>query len=306
MTEETVSRPLDPLRSSDGGNGRASSPPVGPQAGVRRTMALAGAAVIAAVLLAGCGGGEPEEEASPTPEPSPTAVPSPTPSVAAPAALKAKAGGFSVTLTWSQPSAGTPVESYEIYRDGDLVATVEASATAYEDDEVLPGRRYSYAVEALGGGASSQSVSVSAETKTPPLKAARVEGVFNVRFERISSSGYSRLAGKFSRGWEFKPRCATGPCAVRWNDVGEKSLRAVLPLRGAKYRGSDSGKFNTRCGETMTVSSLTIEFRVTKAKAMSGDWRATRLEGTVTQSEAAQLGCVSSGATSLIKAKLVA
>lgn len=50
---------------------------------------------------------------------------------------------------------------------------------------------------------------------------------------------------------------------------------------------------------------MKIELKVAKAKAVDGEWLATKLVGTLRQSEVAQLGCVSSQATQALTAKLV-
>ena len=67
---------------------------------------------------------------------------------------------------------------------------------------------------------------------------------------------------------------------------------ATLKRTGATYKGSDSGPLNARCGDTIVTSTVDISFKVVKAKAIDGAWTATRITGTIVQTEEAQLGCV--------------
>ena len=82
-----------------------------------------------------------------------------------------------------------------------------------------------------------------------------------------------------------------------WSQVGSSTLKGTFKRQGGSYSGSDVGKFNVRCGSTVVETTLVIHFHVTKAKAINGEWRATKFVGTLEQSEASQLGCVASHAT---------
>lgn len=67
-----------------------------------------------------------------------------------------------VVVTWSAPASdgGLPVTAYHVYRDGELVATVGADATAWTDAGRDLAREYAYAVSAVndaGEGAQSAS-----------------------------------------------------------------------------------------------------------------------------------------------------
>ena len=81
-----------------------------------------------------------------------------------------------------------------------------------------------------------------------------------------------------------------------WTDLTEKSLKATLDRRRDHYGGKDSGTFFATCGSTHVTSTITISFRVTKAKGEDGEWLATKIVGTVDHAAAAQLGCVPSSA----------
>jgi Fibronectin type III domain len=258
-------------------------------------LVLAGVAVGVVIALGASGKGV-KAASTPKPAPSPSLVP--------PTGLSANADSFSVTLTWTQPSGGSPIQTYDIYRNDTLVDEVDAGTTTYTDQSVSPGRRYRYELRAAANELQTSFVSVSVKTPKPPLTQARLAGDFNVRFKFASQSGFSKTTG-FTAGWSFKPKCSDGPCDVKWSDLGEKTLRATLDRKGAKYSGQDDGLFFATCGSHRVTSHLVITFTVTKAKGMDGEWRATAIKGTVDHSAASQLGCVSSSATLSITGNLL-
>ena len=259
--------------------------------------------VLGSVLLAAC-----DANVSLLPEDAASASPSagegePAAGLGAPTSFEAEANPFVIRLRWIPPIG--EVEEYNLYRDGNLVRTVGGTETSFTDDTVSPGKRYEYEIEAVSGDATSTRASVGAKTPTPALRQARLEGVFNVKVKEQSSYGYERNPGRVTMGWEFKPSCKSGPCKVRWQDTTYKGLKSTLTRKGRSYRGSDSATLNVRCGSTVTVSQVEVNFRVTKARAIGDEWRAIRFTGTMKRSEASQLGCVSSGGTYSISGKLL-
>jgi hypothetical protein len=279
-------------------------PPLQPRRG-RLPLAPAVLAVIAGGVIAasiGISGGS----SSKTPDgasSSPAAAPSP--SLLDPIGLTASAKPFLVTLSWTQPAGGTPVETYVVYRNHSLVDEIPATNTTYPDDAVDPGKKYTYELEAKAGDLQTRFIRVKVSTPTPPLGDARLEGDFNVTFTFETSSGFQSTTDNFTAGWHFKPMCKTGACDVTWTDLTEKSLSAALNRKRDAYTGNDTGTFFATCGSHKVTSSLTIDFKVKKAKGMSGEWRATKFEGTVNHSAASQLGCVSSSATLKITGSLL-
>jgi hypothetical protein len=249
---------------------------------------------VVALLLGGLALATRTNGAGPAPSgtgPSPASI---QPSVAPPTALQATATAvpLGVTLTWS--ASADAVQGYRVFRGESQIATLPASATTYTDTAAQPGDTYTYGVASRGSGTQeSDPLSVQVEVPVPPLSKARLDGDFNVHVRVTDASGYTDYAKKFTIGWEFTPKCDEGPCDVRWKDLSDKDFRATLKRSGARYRGSDSGPLNARCGETVVTSKLQIDFKVVKAKAIDGAWTATRIKGTVVQTEAAQLGCVS-------------
>jgi hypothetical protein len=264
-------------------------------AGLALLLVLAVGGIVAAVLLA-AGGDE-------TAQPARAA-----PSVLAPQSFEAEPGELAVTLDWSAPKGGVEIDHYDIYRNGSPLVTLSDVGSTYVDDEVRPGKEYTYEIEARGvvngKEMTSERLSATVTAPVPPLKRARVEGDFAVTVKTLSRSGYNRYENP-TYGWHMRAKCRTGPCEVAWSDLHEKGIRTILKQNGARYSGSFSGFFFDFCGNTRGTSSVKIELKVAKAKAIEGEWLATKLVGTVNKSSGAQLGCVSSRASQAVTAKLV-
>jgi hypothetical protein len=235
---------------------------------------------------------------------SPNANTSPAHTVLAPTDLKGSVDLITVSLTWQKPPGGLQVAGYNLYRDGQLVGSFAASTTAYADIP-QPGRLHTYQVEATGSGLTSSRVEVQVYVPAPSLALARLAGDFNVKAKLERQTGFRSYPSPFTLGWHFIPKCATGACDVAWSDLSTKSFRAVLRRHGFTYRGTDTGDFRSVCGQTHVQSKLTITFQVVRAKVADGEWRATRLVGTIVQTDTPQLGCVGSSATLSITASLL-
>ena len=70
------------------------------------------------------------------------------------------------TLTWSAPASdgGAAVLAYHVYRDGALIATVDATTLSFTDAGLSPLQAYAYAVSAanvVGEGAAVESCGVA-------------------------------------------------------------------------------------------------------------------------------------------------
>ena len=142
------------------------------------------------------------------------------------------------------------------------------------------------------------------ETPVPALRAARVEGTFNVSTRIASQTGYSSYTPT-NFGWRL-------PAAVR-----RRPLRRPLarPAREAPPGGTEANRrplprratrdqFFIECGGSPATSVAELDLRVDKARVIDDEWRATRLVGTLVHSEAAQLGCGSSEARLTVRARL--
>ena len=225
-------------------------------------------------------------------------------SVLAPVGFSATADGFTVKLTWSADPGSAKILGYEIQRNGKPFATSSRQATSALDDGVRPGKQYRYEIRAKGqGSAASDWVADEVKIKVPPLRDARVEGDFGITGHDVSHYGYSKFEVP-SFGWHFKPKCRSGACDVTWRDVRLKSVHAVINERHGRYHGTYRGYFFSSCGGTHSTSDVDLSFKPTKAKAIAGEWRATRIEGTLANTEASQFGCVAGHAEVAIKGTL--
>jgi Fibronectin type III domain len=273
---------------------------------------LVAGGILGAVFALSGGGSDSGTEAvsssspssSPTPSPSPTETPPPLPPIGFIA--DADPLPIGVNLTWSPPAGGTEVSNYTIYRGKTRIASVPASVTEYTDTNVNPGKHYKYTIESRSGSILiSDQVTAEIDVPTPANKDARVQGNFNVVANPTSQYGFQADFKKITLGWNFKPKCDEGACKVTWKDLTFKQLKVVLDRKGGTYTGDDTGKFNIKCGSVTVSSTVTIDIHVTKAKAISGEWRASKLEGTFTVTDPSELGCVSSKVVFSVTVKLL-
>jgi hypothetical protein len=291
----------------------ASFPPAKPQPGGRRlggpivALAVLAAVVVGSVIAVVTLGDAPtHDRAAALPEASSAASASPVAPVKAPRAVKARSTASSVLLTWKSAEGG---EGYEIriLRDGSEVAREPADARRFVDEDLAPGTGYTYLLQThTSDGRASDDVEVSARTETPPISAARLADVFDVRLKLESSYGFSDLPGSQTAGWRFRPGCGTGACDVTLSDTYGGGMKALeLERDGGRYTGSGSGRVGYECRGTPTTSGYTVELRVVKAAVINGVWRATKLEGTHRITNAPQLGCRSGGITMSLTATQV-
>jgi hypothetical protein len=198
------------------------------------------------------------------------------------------------------------VTNYYVYRGDDRIAALPAATTEYTDTNVKPGKHYTYEIESRSGALLiSPKVSAEIDVPVPDLKDARLAGNFNVTATPTSQYGFTADWEKGTLGWNFKAKCSDGPCDVTWKDLSFKELKTKLDRAGGTYNGTDDGKFEVTCGGVTTTSTVTVDIHVTKAKAISGEWRATKLEGTYKVTNPSQLGCVSSQVVFSVVLKLV-
>ena len=246
------------------------------------------------LALGGCdsGGGGAEGESKPAPK-----------VILPPVGFSATADGFSVHLTWSADPASAKIEGYEITKNGRKLVAPSESSTTYTDTAVKPGKTYAYEIRSKGVTKSSEPATDEVKIKTPSLKEARLEGDFGITTKVVSESGYSSF-GRVDTGWRFKPKCGKGPCDVVWRDVLLDNVKAILKQDGKKYTGEYHGYFGVSCGGSHSSSSVDVKFTVVRARALDGEWRATKIQGTVDSSEVSQFGCVSGRATVSVKGTL--
>lgn len=266
------------------------------------SIMVVGAALASAALGAGCMGGSGDEAATTSAATLATSTAEEEPPAPlAPSDFAADAAPFEVVLAWNPPPED--VERFELFRDGLSLATQPGSAASYTDEDVLPGESYTYEIAAQTGELASERISLSVDTPVPSLRSARLAGTFNITTRFTGKTGY----GDYSRpnfGWRFVPRCDEGPCDVTWRDIHDYRFRARLERRGPRYRGTYTGRFTIECEGNRSTSTVDLDLRVVAAEAIDGRWLATRVRGTIDQSEVAQFGCRSAEATMTVRGRL--
>ncbi len=76
--------------------------------------------------------------------------------------------GTSVQVSWSASTeAGSTVKSYNVYRDGASVGSVNAPTTSFTDTGVQPGTTYTYSVVAVDSAGHTSGPGTSAPVTTP-------------------------------------------------------------------------------------------------------------------------------------------
>src|SRR5438093_7159588 len=188
-----------------------AAPPPGPSSRTTIIAILVSVAVIATigtvVALANSDGGDDAASRS--------ASAVATAGVAPIEVLTAHTSAFRVTLAWT-PGQGPAAVRYVVSRNGTVATTLDATATSWVDDHVLPESTYSYAVQAVGPDGTNATTHVIAKTKSAPLGTAPLRGVFNVHLHATSHYGFSDFGAENGNvGWRFTPTCSKGPCDTK-------------------------------------------------------------------------------------------
>lgn len=155
-------------------------------------------------------------------------------------------------------------------------------------------------------GVPSAATTIAVKTTSAPLALARVQGLYDVTLVTESSFGYSTFPDRQNSAWRFVPVCEAGACDVDWRDLYAPDVVTRLDRAAGTYSGSAEGRYTSECRGHQIVSALTFRLRVTRAKVVGDTWRATALEGHVTQREAEQLGCRGGGVDSTVRLVLYA
>lgn len=246
-------------------------------------LGAVGAAVFVALVIEDRGGGTTGPGEGPTP-----------PAVAAPADLEADAQPFEIAFTWSAPGGDEPIDSYRLYRNDMLVQEVSHDATEAVDRNVSPGSSYRYALEALGrNGRTSPRSTIEVRAPEPERSAARLVGIFDVRFRTRSEFGYREFTRRERFQWRFRPTCRKGPCDTRLRDPRGPSL--LLERSGRRYSGTTTAPLTTMCGDALVPSTIMVDLEVTRGAAVGKRWHARVIRGTIRNRETARGRCAASG-----------
>ena len=261
-----------------------------------RAAAAAVAGLAGLALAAGCSGSSSGSAGGGSPS-SATTPPLPSP----PGAFTVRQVGVTVHLHWTAPG-GIGATGYKVTRGGIMLGTL--TTTSFVDKNVTPGHRYVYRVFSIDGADQSHGALAQIKVSRPSLASARLSGLYSVTARTTSSSGFSHLVGHATFAWTFTPTCSAGPCAVHLVDNG--GLRGLATRSGTEYSFSESGFMGVTCNGAHVDSSATAHFRVMKAKAVDGHWKAARIRGTLDVETPAALGCVSSSNVQAITGQFVA
>jgi hypothetical protein len=256
-------------------------------------LVVSGGAIAIAAVAAGGSGKRAEPAASAAPSPSPIVVAMPV-SVLATPDFKPY---MQVVLSWVLPEDGPEVTRVEVFRGSDRIGNLVATSTSLTDLEVDPGESYSYSIVAISGERRSSPAIVEVSVPVPAMSDARLEGNYNMTAKATSHSGYLTLSTKMTLDWFVDSKCHDGPCDAVVEMTGLKTITIRLHRDGTRYTGTVKGRFNVKCGNILTTSTIAIDVRVVKAAPHSyfgsagRPWLATKLTGTFTHVEAPQLGC---------------
>jgi hypothetical protein len=164
--------------------------------------------------------------------------------------------------------------------------------TRLVDQDVLPETPYHYEVTAVdAGGVRTDTASVTVDTNAPPVADARLEGRFAMKMHITGQGGLQGGASGFAMLFLYDPACAKGACDVTWSRK-DRPGSGRIPLAGGAYHGTVHSAFQIRSchGGTLT-ETLAFTTKVVEASVIHGQWRATKIEGTLHESAPAS-GCV--------------
>lgn len=257
---------------------------------------------MALLLAAGCvsvGTEPPAASGSVAPSPSSTsASPSSTEQPEGPVSVKADQAGvwradpksWSVVVTWD-PAPAIDVDHYEVRRNGRAIED-DLSATRLVDRDVEPETGYDYDVTAVdAAGARTAASRVSVQTNAPPVVDARLEGSFAMKMHITDQSGLQGGASGGGMLFLYDPACAKGACDVTWSRK-DRSGSGRLARSGASYDGTVHAAFQIgSCHGGSLTETLVLSTKVVEASVIRGEWRATKIEGSLHESAPAS-GCV--------------
>jgi hypothetical protein len=262
---------------------------------VRTPVLLAGALLVLGVACVSVGD-RPEASDTRSSSPASTAAASDPAAtlgelrVEQPDTWKAEPKTWALDLAWAVPP-DLAVDHYEVTRDGRTIAD-DISRTSYADHDAEPASTYRYSVigfDATGGHTAPATSTV--DTGSPPIAGARLEGRFGMKMHITSQTGLTSGASGGGLIFLYDPRCGSGPCDATWSRQGS-SAGGMLLRDGASYRGTVSAPFLVHSCHGGTLNeTLVFATRVTQGGVVHGEWRATKIEGTLDESAPAS-GCV--------------
>lgn len=170
---------------------------------------------------------------------------------AAPGSLSGQPGNGSATLSWA-PSLDDSLVSYEVWRDGSLVATV--SSLGYTDAGLTNNTAYTYSVHAVDSGGNRSAASVVVVTP-------RALGPALLRVNVGSSSSYVDPAGNV---WSPDFGYNTGYTEPNTNVISGTDIPVIYQSRRIDRSSGDELKYQ------FTVPNGSYQVRLHFAEVWSG------------------------------------
>jgi hypothetical protein len=203
--------------------------------------------------------------------------------------------GWELHLAWDPPAEG-PVDHYRVSRDGTLVDG-DVVLPSWTDRTVVPGTRYTYSVVGvMTDGKRARPQHTTIRTDFPPLEDARLQGTFVMVLHLARSSGTHNPVQGGRVVFRFEPRCARGPCGVRWT-IRDRDTDMRLARDGTTYvaRGRTPLLLRNCLGDEVD-ETVKARLRVVSATVRHGRWQATKIEGTLWERSAWE-GCMTASIT---------
>ncbi|HEY5986643.1 MAG TPA: fibronectin type III domain-containing protein [Streptosporangiaceae bacterium] len=192
----------------------------------------------------------------------------------------------SVAFRWSSPATGPAPDKYLILRDGKVIGSVPGTFTSYWGTGLPPATQFRYRVAAVRGGKrSAQSPVLVVRTATPPMSAARLQGLWTVRIKLVRRGDLIGGSKRWAESWLTRPKCTVGPCAVRLSgEIDGHRFKVTLTRTGAVYKGKTRANIFP-CGSGPDSfpdpATLTVRVTVTKAQVENRAWTASSWAGTL-------------------------
>jgi Protein of unknown function (DUF2510)/Fibronectin type III domain len=192
----------------------------------------------------------------------------------------------SVAFSWSSPAKGTVPDKYLILRDSKVIGSVPGTFTSYWATGLPPASAFRYRVAAVRGGKrSALSPVLVVRTATPPVSAARLQGLWTVGVKLVRRGDLIGGSKRWAESWLTGPKCTAGPCAVRLSgEIAGHPFRMTLTRTGNVYTGRTRANMfpcGSGSGSFPDPATLTIRVTVTKARVESRAWTASSWAGTI-------------------------
>lgn len=200
----------------------------------RRMVAIAAVLAAMALGLSACGGGSGAAASTAPPSSTPASSSQTTTSAEQPINLSTVGASASrVDMSWVTSSVASG-DTYNVYRDGNLVATNSANSTVDADTGLTPGTQYCYEVTAVspnGGGTASSNQSCAATAALAGWKITTVEQAPPLSLA-LDASGGEHLSFCSPAGVVYETHGGNGGWNATLVDAGAACFNAPLAIGG--------------------------------------------------------------------------